>query len=118
MLFYSKNRFENVRQKAMGGTGEIVGLHPFKPEDRPGDTHFKMVGEMTLAPGASIGFHIHENDEEIYMIVKGQGLYTDNDKQSYPVVPGDVTITRQGEGHGLANSSQSEPLVFHAVIAD
>jgi mannose-6-phosphate isomerase-like protein (cupin superfamily) len=117
MIFYVKDNFENVRQKAAGGEGEIRGLHPFKPEDRPQNTHFKMIGEMTLAAGASIGFHIHEKDEEVYMIVKGRGLYTDNDKKTYPVVPGDVTVTRQGEGHGLANTGD-EPLVFSAVIAD
>ncbi len=117
MIFYAKDRFENVRQKAMGGEGEIRGLHPFKPEDRPQSTRFKMVGEMTLAPGASIGFHIHENDEEIYMILKGRGLFTDNDKKTHPVGPGDLSITRKGEGHALANTGD-DVLSFCAVIAD
>ncbi len=117
MVFYGKDRFENIRQKVQGGEGEVRGLHPFKPEDRPPKTSFKMVGEMSLAVGASIGFHTHANDEEVYIIVKGRGLYTDNDKKTYPVVPGDVTLTRQGEGHGLANAGD-EPLIFTAVIAD
>ncbi len=117
MIFYGKDRFENVRQKAQGGEGEIRGRHPFKPEDRPPQTRFKMIGEMTLPVGASIGFHIHEKDEEIYIITRGRGLYTDNDKTTHSVVPGDLTLTRQGEGHGLANVGD-EPLVFSAVITD
>lgn len=117
MIFYGKDRFEVVRQKVQDGEGEIRGLHPFNTEKRPENSHFKMVGEMTLPVGASIGFHIHENDEEIYIIVKGQGLYTDSDKNTYPVAPGDLTVTRQGEGHGLANVGDG-PLVFTAVIAD
>ncbi len=117
MIFYGKDRFENVRQKPAGGEGEVCGRHPFKPEDRPEKTRFKMIGEMTLPVGASIGFHTHENDEEIYIIARGRGLYTDNDGKTHPVVPGDVTMTRQGEGHGLANAGD-EPLVFNAVIAD
>lgn len=117
MIFYANDRVENVRQKVMGGEGEIRGLHPFNADARPKNSHFKMVGEMTLAVGASLGFHVHENDEEIYIIVKGAGLYTDTDKKTYPVVPGDVTVTRQGEGHALANTG-NEPLVFSAVIAD
>ena len=117
MIFYGKDRFENIREKVAGGAGTICGLHPFKPEDRPQDSRIKMVGEMTLAVGSSIGFHVHESDEEIYIIVSGRGLYTDSDRQTHAVVPGDVTLTRRGEGHGLANDGD-EPLVFNAVIAD
>lgn len=117
MIFYAKTKVENVREKAMGGSGQIVGRHPFKLEDRPENTHFKMTGEMTLAPGSSIGFHVHEKDEEIYIITSGRGLYTDSDGQKYPVAVGDITLTRQGEGHGLANDGEG-PLTFTAVIAD
>ncbi|UQZ88411.1 cupin domain-containing protein [Deltaproteobacteria bacterium Smac51] len=117
MIFYGKDAVQTVREKAQGGEGEIRGRHPFKAEERPQDTRFKMIGEMTLPVGASIGFHVHENDEEIYIIVSGRGIYTDNDKKTYAVTVGDVTLTRRGEGHGLANDG-GEPLVFSAVIAD
>lgn len=116
MIFYAKDRVENIRTGAMGGTGQIVGSHPFAADARPEGTHFRMVGQMTLAPGASIGFHIHQNDEEIYLLTGGQGLYTDTDRKEYPVAVGDLTLTRQGEGHGLANTG-NEPLTFVAVIA-
>ena len=117
MIFYAKDRVETVREKAQGGEGRIAGRHPFKAEDRPGGTSFKMIGEMTLERGCSIGFHVHKNDEEIYMINTGRGIYTDTDGQKYPVVPGDVTLTRRGEGHALANDGD-DPLIFTAVIAE
>jgi len=116
MIFFAKDKVESVRQKAQGGEGEIRSLHPFSLDKRPERTAFKMIGEMALAPGASVGFHIHQEDEEIYIIKQGQGRYTRADGQTAEVGPGDVTLTRKGEGHGLANIGP-ELLVFTAVIA-
>ena len=117
MIFYAKDKVEVLREKPQGGAGRICGRHPFKAEDRPGSTSFKMIGEMTLARDCAIGFHVHENDEEIYLITAGRGLYTDSDGQKYPVARGDMTLTRRGEGHALANDGD-EPLIFTAVIAE
>jgi mannose-6-phosphate isomerase-like protein (cupin superfamily) len=116
MIFFALDKVENIRQNAMGGEGEICGRHPFSAESRPERTAFKMIGEMTLAEGASVGFHVHKEDEEIYIIRQGRGRYTRNDGQTVEVGPGDVTLTRKGEGHGLANIGPG-PLVFTAVIA-
>lgn len=116
MLINAKDRTSSLREKPQGGEGKIHGLHTMTADSRPDGTHFKMIASMTLPQGSSIGFHIHSDDEEIYIITGGQGIYTDNDGQKYPVGPGDVSITRQGEGHGLANTGD-EPLTFNAVIA-
>jgi len=115
MIFYAKNNVETLREKAQGGVGQIAGRHPFKAEDRPESTGFKMIGDMTLPRDSSIGFHVHEKDEEIYIITAGRGIYTDADGQKCPVAVGDVTLCRQGEGHALANDGE-EPLTFTAVI--
>ena len=116
MIFYAKDRFASVREKALGGQGEIHGLYAFPMDQRPEKTCFQMVAENTLPVGASIGVHTHAENEEVYVIIKGCGVYIDNDGKEYPVAPGDTTLTRQGEKHGLAQSG-SEPLVFLAVIA-
>ncbi len=117
MIFYGKDKVEAVREKAAGGAGRIVGRHPFQADSRPESSRFKMVGEMTLEPGASIGFHVHESDEEIYIITSGRGIYTDSDRSEHPVAVGDVTLTRRGEGHALANTGDGQ-LTFTAVIAE
>jgi len=116
MIFKAKDWKQNVRQGVQGGPGEVVGLHPFSAEERPEPTCFKMVGQMTLSPGSAVGVHTHHNDEEIYIIVSGRGLYTKNDGGTEEVFPGDMTLTRKGESHGILNNGD-EPLVFTAVIA-
>lgn len=116
MLISAKNRTSSLREKVQGGEGEVHGLHSMTADQRPESTRFKMVGFMSLPKGSSIGFHVHHEDEEIYIITAGRGIFTDNDGQKYPVVPGDVTVTKQGEGHALANDGD-DTLTFTAVIA-
>ena len=117
MIFFAKDKAEEVRPKPMGGEGEIRARRPFSADKRPDRTAFKMIGEMTLPAGSAIGFHVHEKDEEVYIFNQGRGCFTRNDGQAVEVGPGDVTLTRKGEGHGLANIGL-EPLVFTAIIVD
>jgi Mannose-6-phosphate isomerase len=117
MIVFAKDRQPSISHKPQGGEGLIEGLRSLSADNRPEGTSFRMAAQMTLPPGGSIGFHLHPDDEEIYVILSGQGLYTDADGQASPVGPGDLTLTRSGEGHGLANSGL-EPLVFFAVIAE
>ncbi|MDR2945847.1 MAG: cupin domain-containing protein [Candidatus Adiutrix sp.] len=117
MIFYDKGKAENTRENVGVIKGKIVGRHPFTGDARPESTAFKMIGEMTLSPGASIAFHVHEADEEIYIITAGKGVYTDTDKKEYPVAVGDITLARRGEGHALANTGDGV-LSFTAVIAE
>ena len=71
---------------------------------------------MTLQPGASIGLHTHDANEDAYIIVSGEGVFTDSVGKESPVRAGDITIARKGEAHGLKNTG-TEPLVFLDVIA-
>ncbi|MDL2227195.1 cupin domain-containing protein [Deltaproteobacteria bacterium OttesenSCG-928-M10] len=116
MIFYAKDKIAGIREKVWNGQGEVHGLNCFTADGRPGKTCFQMLAENTLPVGASIGVHTHTDNEEVYIITKGRGIYTDNDGQEYPVLPGDTTLTRRGEKHGLAQSGD-EPMTFLAIIA-
>lgn len=67
-----------------------------------------------LKPGEEVEFHIHTGESESYYILSGKGLYNDNGKES-EVLPGTVTFTPSGEGHGIQNISD-EMLTFIALI--
>ncbi|MBP8900459.1 MAG: cupin domain-containing protein, partial [Blautia sp.] len=49
-----------------------------------------------------------------YYILSGEGEYDDNGVKR-PVKAGDITITPDGKGHGLANTGETD-LVFMALI--
>ena len=69
---------------------------------------------LTLKPGTSIGYHVHENDSELFYIMNGVGEYDDNG-MPVEVRPGDVTICPAGTGHGIACKGD-ETLDIIAVI--
>ena len=74
----------------------------------------RLFSKITLEPGCSIGFHIHEKDSELFYILKGNAEYNDNGT-IVPVSAGDVTICPTGTGHGIANRTD-ETVELVAVI--
>ena len=80
--------------------------------DKPEKLRNFMLAE--LEPGASVGYHVHNNESESYYILSGEGVYND-DGEEIPVKTGDVTFTPDGHGHGIENTG-SEPLKFIALI--
>ena len=76
--------------------------------------NIKTFAHAVLEPGASVGFHIHNGEGEIYYFLSGTGCYDDNGEKIL-VTKGDVTVTRSGEGHGIENVGEI-PLEFIALI--
>lgn len=104
------------KEGAGGGMGTLHGLFAFRREQAlPGDA-IREIGWMTLKPGAFIGLHSHKNNEDAYLIVSGKGIFTDGEGNAWVVGPGDMTLARPGQSHGLANLYK-EDLVFLDIIA-
>ena len=101
-----------TRDAMRGGTGKVTVRHYLKPEEIKART--RLCAELILPPGASIGPHDHVDEDEIYLIQKGQGLMTDGGKE-FPVVAGDAILTGQGASHSIKNTG-AEDLVVTAVI--
>ena len=59
-----------------------------------------------LKPGTSIGYHTHENNEEVYVILEGRGTMT-IDGQKHEIVAGDVILNKPYGSHGLENTSDT-----------
>lgn len=104
------------REKVAGGEGSLYGKFSFTRNDATADQAIREIGWMTLPPGASIGMHKHENNEDAYIIISGEGLFTDSEGKETPVKSGDITLARKGQSHALKNTGK-EPLIFLDVIA-
>lgn len=114
---YSKDTLKTWnRDKVAGGYGTLYGQFSFTRNDAPKGDAIKEIGWMTLQPGASIGMHKHEVNEDAYIIVSGQGVFTDTAGKETPVKGGDITIARKGDSHALKNTG-TVPLIFLDVIA-
>lgn len=74
----------------------------------------RLFAKITLRPGCSIGYHVHDKDAELFYILKGTAEYNDGGTVR-TVTAGDVTICPTGTGHGIANRTD-EIVELAAVI--
>ncbi|MFA7173323.1 MAG: cupin domain-containing protein [Kiritimatiellia bacterium] len=100
------------RQNMRGGKGSITLEHWFKADDF--GAKVRLCCRIIIAPGASIGTHIHENEDEIYIVISGQGMIEENGEW-VPITAGDAILTGDGGSHGVKNNSDA-PLVIAAII--
>ena len=63
-----------------------------------------------MAPGATIGEHRHEGDEEIYYVLEGRGTMT-LDGERFEIGPGDLAVTPAGHTHALENGDAPMRLI-------
>ena len=101
-------RIENM----CGGTGHVIIKDILEGDELKGKCG--LYSQVTIEKGCSLGYHEHHGETETYYILSGQGEYDDNGVKR-PVKAGDITITPDGKGHGLANTGETD-LVFMALI--
>lgn len=99
-------------QNMRGGEGEVEVLHLFDASEFTGKA--RLCAKITIRQGCSIGFHEHGQEEEIYYILEGEGVFSENGQDTV-IGPGTATITGNGNGHSIRND-KPEPLVLMAVI--
>ena len=84
------------------GTGRLWCREIFGHYQRT-EPGIKFVHDDTIEPGASIGEHGHDGDEEVYYILEGAGEMT-MDGVVAAVQAGDFCFTQSGHRHSLRNT--------------
>jgi len=102
-------------ERARGGEGVLETLHLFNPDEIK-SKHLKFLAKVTLNPGCSVGVHPHDNDEEIYYVLKGKATLYDNGEKK-ELFPGMAALTSGGATHGLENNGK-EAVEYLAIITD
>ncbi len=74
----------------------------------------RLCARLVIPPGAGIGSHPHEKEDEVYIITRGTGILDDGSTETR-VDAGDAVLTGKGESHAIRNDG-SEDLEFIAVI--
>lgn len=109
-------KFENfnvdLRENMRGGDGVVEMTGFVTPEEL--NNKGRLFGKIVLKSGCGIGYHIHENESELFYIMKGTAVYDDNGTKTI-VSAGDVTVTSSGMGHSIKNES-SEDVELIALI--
>ena len=94
-----------------GGKGvvELTALSNELPQNA------RLFSRLQLAPGASIGTHVHENESELFYFLSGCGVVTD-DGESVPVEAGDCMATLDGHSHSVENTGSVDLVILAAII--
>ena len=103
---------KEYREHMRDGNGIVEITNFATPEEL--NNKGRLFANITLNPGCSIGYHVHENESELFYVMKGEAVYNDNGTE-VPVSAGDVMICPSGSGHAVANNS-AETTELCAVI--
>ena len=113
MITRQEQQSHGIREFMRGGKKhvETTELSARLPEK------MRMFSILTLIPGASIGYHIHENETEMFYFLEGNGRVQDDDR-TVDVGAGDSMATFSGHGHSVENTGDTDLVILAAIIRD
>ena len=101
-----------IRENMRGGDGKVKISH-FVDADALYEKG-RLFASLTLEKGSGIGYHTHDADSEIFVVMQGTAEYNDNGN-TVNVTKGDVLVCAKGEGHSIKNVGD-EPVILTALI--
>jgi mannose-6-phosphate isomerase-like protein (cupin superfamily) len=112
-----KNVHEVIPEIAEGVRGGNGSVTAHKLLDLFPGSAIKSLGIVRLEPGASVGEHSHQNEEDFYYCLSGSGVVVDNGIEC-PFTPGTLQITRSGESQAIRNTGETELVFLGALVAN
>ena len=107
------NNFLNAVRKKVNaphdGVGVTAGSRLFTKTDF--ETNIVEINASNLPPGTSIGEHTHGNDEEIYIILKGNGKII-ADGETREAITGDIFVNERYGTHEFINNTDTDTLIL------
>lgn len=109
-----KDERQTQRREAMrGGAGAAL----LTPASKELPANARLFSEIRLAPGSSIGYHVHENETELFLFLEGEGRVMDDDTEAL-VYPGDAMATFSGHGHSVESVGKTDLVIVAVIIKD
>lgn len=113
MIVRNTDMSVEIREHMRGGEGsaEITKLAGDLPEN------MRLFAQIKLPPGASIGYHVHERETELFAFIKGEGRLRDDDMYAH-VKAGDSMLTFPGHGHAVENTGDTDLVLIAAIVKE
>ena len=93
------------QQSSHGGSGPVDLYEIWSKSDFESNVDF--MDRVVVPPGTTIGFHRHGNNEEMYIVLNGNGRMRIEDEEVV-VKQGDMILNPAGGQHGLTNDSDDD----------
>jgi len=113
MITRANGQSFEVREQMRGGDGKVKLTKLCEPLPNK----VRVFSTISLGPGDSIGFHVHEGESELFYFAQGKARVQDND-ETFEVNAGDAMATYSGNGHSVKNIGSDELLLVAVVILD
>lgn len=99
------------REDIRGGKGKAK-MYQYLVENN--QRNVKFISRLELEPLTVIGEHLHDSDEELYLILEGDGTGV-LDGKSFDLKAGDAFVCKMGHTHGITAGKNG--LTFLAVMS-
>ena len=108
-------RVQSERIEMKGGAGSAL-LREIVSKSEMYDK-CRLFTTITLKENCGIGYHQHENESEIFVVISGQAIYNDNGNEQVVKV-GDVMVCASGEGHSIRNEEKDDCSFVALIVLD
>ncbi len=113
MITRSEEQSHSIREFMRGGKKHVE--HTMLSRQLP--ERVRIFNLLTLIPGASIGYHVHENETELFYFIEGNGRVQD-DEAFFDVSAGDSMATFSGHGHAVENTGDTNLVILACIVKD
>ena len=113
MITHSEEQSHSIREFMRGGKKYVE--HTMLSAQLP--ERVRIFNILTLIPGASIGYHVHEEETELFYFIEGNGRVQDDDK-FYDISAGDSMATFSGHGHAVENTGDTDLVMLATIVKD
>ena len=113
MITRSEEQSHSIREFMRGGKKHVE--HTLLSAQLPESV--RIFNLLTLIPGASIGYHVHEGETELFYFIEGNGRVQDDDA-FFDISAGDSMATFSGHGHAVENTGDNNLVILACIVKD
>ncbi len=114
MIRKAEQMRSEIIKEMRGGEGEVKVIHIMERNEFYNKG--RLFAHNILKPGASIGLHPHIGDFEAYYIIKGEGIFFEEQDSGSPIKQGDLGYIEVGKSHAIKNTGKTDMEVIALVL--
>lgn len=98
------NAQKQIQDGSHGGSGTVALYEIWEKSDFQSDVDF--IDRVVIPPNSKVGYHKHGNNEEMYIVLSGEGTMTVKG-EPVAIKKGDMILNPAFGEHGLVNDSDA-----------